>query len=67
MKNLFAIRHIVDGEKHWATGEFSREHPPSSYIGDWNEVMILTEKKVAQEFADEFGGEVVEFELKEVV
>lgn len=47
--------------KLWATGEFDRCIPQGAYMGGIDEAAIWRDKQGAESFAEEFGGEVVEF------
>ena len=63
MKKAYAIK-ANDG--YWFTGEFDRSLPPCGYVDSWSLAMIVTSRDEAEEFAKEFGGDVVEFDMVEV-
>jgi hypothetical protein len=65
VKYIYAVKAWA-GNDLWYTGEFDRTAPPDGYLGTWEEAFLWTDYNSAEDFATEFGGEVVPFIMERV-
>ena len=56
---MFCVKSTL-GDDLYHTGEFSREIPPSPYIGSIHSACFWDIRENAQSWADKWGGQVVE-------
>jgi hypothetical protein len=56
------IHYAVKSDDLYHTGEFSRDLPPAAYLGTLAEAAVWETEESAQQWADEFGGTVVEID-----
>jgi hypothetical protein len=63
---IYLVKSEFGHDTKYHTGEFSREDPPSAYIGDIEDAIKWKTFQAAKNWVELFGGEVVELDEDDI-